>query len=41
MKAILTATILTLSVLGAVSTVSANPSYEGPTWVQEAFEPGN
>jgi len=40
MKAILAATILTLSVLGAVSTASANP-YDGPTWVQEAFESGN
>ena len=40
MKAILTATILTLGVLGAVSTASAN-HYDGPAWVQEAFEPKN
>ena len=37
MKAILAATILTLGVLGAVSTVSANTP-DGPAWVQEAFE---
>jgi len=37
MKAILAATILTLGVLGAVSTVSAKTD-DGPAWVQEAFE---
>ena len=41
MKAILAATILTLSVLGAVSPASATPSDDGSTWVQEAFKPKN
>ena len=41
MKAILAATMLTLGVLGAVSTASASPIYDGPVWAQEAFEAGN
>ena len=41
MKAILAATMLTLGVLGAVSTASASPSYDGPAWVQEVFEADN
>lgn len=38
MKSIITAAILTLGILSAVSAASANPSYDGPKWAQEAFE---
>ena len=41
MKAILVATMLTLGVLGAVSTASADPIYDGPAWVQDAFDAGS
>ena len=41
MKTILAATILTLSILGSVSTASADPVYAHPAWAAEAFDHGN
>ena len=41
MKMFLAAAILTLSVLGTVSTASADPINAYPAWAQEVFESNN